>query len=528
MSFETKVHQKLVASEDEIKRNCIAIDLKKFPSGEGGGVPVVSNGNTMWTQEGDSSTIMVASTGSGKTTRIVIPHVISCANAGVSMVITDPKKVIYKTTKSLLDKAGYRTIILDYRNPQYGDRFNSFDVITEKYKAGDEEGAIRMLASFSNTIFESQKNNDDPVWHTGASSYCTGLAQLCFDLFPEEVTFDNIYNLHLQGNEKISGATYLEHYFRVNKGDRSWKSINQVATAPDATKGSYHSVFANGLAPYVLSSSIVDQTKNSTFKVEDIVNEKTAVFIVFPDENSAYDSLITANIDLIFNSLIAIAENTNGCLKRRVCFLLDEFGNLPPLPDIQKKVSLSRARGISWNLVCQSLDQLNVMYGSEISQVIIGNCNNLIYMYSPDIELVKKISKLCGEKDDGTPLYSVDFLRRLNKENGETLFLLERQKAFIGQLPYCSNYCCVKEIDKVDYKMREPQMIEQIDFKTIVEDIRRETIERTMREREKEHEENRKRYDEDKKRRKEEDLNSAISIVDSVICEMIEENNYGS
>lgn len=166
MSFETKVSPDYVqasfASEEEIKKNCVSIDLTKFPTGEGGGIPIVTDGKVMMTLDGDSSTMTVASTGSGKTTRAIIPHAISCANAGVSMVIHDPKADIYKHLKSMLDKAGYKIIVLNYRNPEYGDRFNPYEPAAKLYKEGHTDTAREMNSNFSDTIFSRYKQQASP------------------------------------------------------------------------------------------------------------------------------------------------------------------------------------------------------------------------------------------------------------------------------------------------------------------------------------------------------------------------------
>lgn len=532
MSFETKVSpdyaQASFASEEEIKKNCISIDLTKFPTGEGGGIPVVTDGNVMMTLDGDSSTVTVASTGSGKTTRAIIPHAISCANAGVSMVIHDPKADIYKHLKPMLDKAGYKTIVLNYRNPEYGDRFNPYEPAAKLYKEGHTDTAREMNSNFSDTIFSRYKSDKDPFWHLTSAGYNTGLAELCCQLMPpENVTFDAIFDLHLQGSESFSGSTYMKSYFSKKSDERCWKLIYPVATAPNETRNSLNAVFSGALSTFVQNDAIVDQTSNSTFEIEDLINEKVALFIIARDENSAYDPLITATIDLIYSVLVTRAEENGGILNRRVTFLLDEFGNLPALRDIEKKLTLSRARGISWHLVCQSLDQLSLIYGKERAPIIIGNCNNLIYMYSPDIALVKHISALCGERkgeqisDIKSPLCPVDMLRHLDKYSGETLLLLERQKPFITHLPYITNYYGVEKLDKVDFKKREPQKLERFDFQAVVKEMKKKELEMMMHDDELEHKKKRQRYSEEKRKRKEADPCSAISIVNNVIFEIL-------
>lgn len=533
MSFETKVKpdyaQASFATEEEIRDHCSLLNHKRDCNEIDGGIVVMSDGKISYTINGDSSNMTVGSTGSKKSRNVVMPHILSCAHAGTSMILHDPKGDLYKNTKNVLEKAGYKIRVLDYRNPECGDRYNPLQYGAELYKAGNKDRAREIFRSFSDTIFESVKSEKDPFWHKTSSAYMAGLTELLCQLFPvSEVTIDNIYNLHLQGNEKMAGSNYMKIYFGRHKDERCLKLIYPVITAPEDTKNSLNAVFSGGLNVFVQNDAVVDQTSDSTFRVEDLVNEKTALFIISRDEGSVYDALITAIIDQIYSILVDIAEENGGCLDRKVCFLLDEFGNLAPLSNIEKKLTLSRARGISWHIVCQSLDQLSLVYGKERALIIIGNCNNIVYLYSPDIKLVKHISALCGERsgeilsDIKSPLCPVEMLRHLDKEGGECLMLLDRLHPFITRLPDISQYYGVEPIDKVDIKKRERQKLESIDFKFVVEQIRKSALQKITDDAGKKHEMERRKMFEQKEMFRMWDPYSVRSIIDGVIFELVE------
>lgn len=531
LNFETKVKseyaQAMFATEEEITKKFPTINHRDTKSKRGGGLVVISDGETSVIEESENSTATIGSTGSKKTRNVVMPHVESCARAEKSMVIHDPKSDIYKTMVKRLKKMGYKIVVLDIRDPEYGERYNPLEKPAELYKEGEKDRAREMFKYFADTIFAAVKSEKDPFWHTTSAGYFAGLAELlCIEFPPNEVTIDNIYSLHLQGDTKFGGSTYMKTYFEKRQDERCWKLIYPVATASNDTRNSLNAVFSSGISTFIQNDAVVDQTTNSTFNVEDLVKEKTAVFIISRDEGSVYDALITAIIDQFYTVLTDLAEKSGGCLKRKVSFILDEFGNLTEITDIQKKISLSRARGITWHIVCQSLDQLSLVYGEKKAPIILGNCNNIVYLYSPDIKLVKYISDLCGERAGEaisgfkTPLCPVNMLRHLDKDSGECLMLLHCMNPFITKLPDISQYYGIEPIEKVDVRKRKRQELKTIDFKSIVEKNKREELDKMMEETERRHDEMRRIEREEKERLKTSDPKNVISIIDNVIFSM--------
>jgi len=532
MSYESYVTPNYAhasfATEEEIKNGCDCINHTQSEGGLGGGIVTISNGTTSYTVKGDSSTMTVGGTGSKKSRNVVMPHVLSCAHAGVSMILHDPKGDIYKNIKKTLMELGYKILLLDYRDPRCGEKYNPLLYAAKLYKEGEKDRAREIFMNFADAIFTSVKSEKDPFWHITDAGYFAGLAELLCILYePEMVTIDNIYNLHLQGDMKLGGSTYMKTYFDKNPDERCWKLIYPVAMASTETRNSLNAVFTGALTKFIQNDAVVDQTSGSSFEIKDFVEEKTALFIISRDEGSVYDALITAIIDQIYSILVDTAEKSGGLLKRRVSFILDEFGNLARLTDIERKLTLSRARGISWHIVVQSLDQLSLVYGKDKAPIIIGSCNNIVYLYSSDINLVKHISSLCGERegemitDIKSPLCSVNMLRHFDKESGETLMLLDRMNPFITHLPDISKYCVHNPMEFMDIKIREKEEIKSIDFKTIVEKRKKIELDKIMKAHEEEHERERKRYYEEKKRRLAEDPNSVTTIINNVIFEMV-------
>src|SRR5699024_9433150 len=84
---------------------------------------------------------------------------------------------------------------------------------------------------------------------------------------------------------------------------------------------------------------------------------------------------------------------------RRVQYILDEFGNMPPIDDMDQVMTVCLGRNILFNIVLQSFTQLDNKYG-ESASTIKENCQNLIYIMSNNKDTIEEVSQRAGEKTD--------------------------------------------------------------------------------------------------------------------------------
>lgn len=481
--FETKIPKQInqggFATIEDVKKACAKVDYVNNTA-EAAGVSVISDGKTSYVLDDDGFYFVVGGTGSKKTRDVVAPYICNNAVAGNSMVITDIKGDLYKLLSSRLRENGYRIRVLNFNEPQKGDAYNLMAPIYRDYKNGREDHANRALSHIANMIFQSVQSGKDPFWHTVSESYFMGCELTLFDAFDEEqATIANALNLHIQGLGKINGNFCIKDYYSDNQNAEAWKLMVSTVEAPNDTRNSIHAVYTSALNKLIgQNKGLIRMMSHSTFEAEDLVKEKTALFIISNEESLAVHScLITAMIQQWYDILVNLADRDNGVLERNVVFVLDEFGNLPAIPDFQTKISLSRARGVSWLIVLQSFAQLEYRYGKDVAKTIVGNTANWIYLFSPDLELLKYISELCGEVTDeytGLPrkLLSVNQLRHFEKcnEEGRTecLMLLSRMNPFVSYLPDISQYYGVEPLERLEIPEREEEDIPELDFRSMV------------------------------------------------------------
>lgn len=102
----------------------------------GGGIVVHSDGTIAYVDDSDNSSLTIGSIGSKKSRDVVMPHIVSAAKVGTSMVIHAPKADILKMVRIYLMKQGYRVMVLDFREPERGERYNPFEHAAKLYKSG--------------------------------------------------------------------------------------------------------------------------------------------------------------------------------------------------------------------------------------------------------------------------------------------------------------------------------------------------------------------------------------------------------
>lgn len=145
-----------------------------------------------------------------------------------------------------------------------------------------------------------------------------------------------------------------------------------------------------------------------------------ALFMVTPDYDRSNHFLTSIFVKQLYTVLAKEASiSDTGKCDKEVIFLLDEAGNMPPIDDLANIVTVCLGRGIRFNLILQSYNQLKSLYG-DADATIIRNCGNQIYMLSNEGNTAEEFSKLLGDQTIVTNSRSGEVFG-INKTQTETL-----------------------------------------------------------------------------------------------------------
>ena len=451
---------------------------------EHAGVPLISTENQLWVDDSEYHNLVIGSTGSGKTYAIIMPLARNLIKKGESIIVTDPKGEIYENTYGMLKEKGYNIILLNFRNPQNGNCWNPLTLPYRLYKYGNQDKAIELLDDLAlNILYEENNNNADPFWEKTSADYFSGLALGLFeDAKEEEININSISLMTTVGEEKFGASTFIKEYFN-GKDPASAAAINASSTilAPSETKGSILAVFKQKIKLFASRENLSEMLSHSDFELSEIGHKKTAMFIIIQDEKKTYHSLATILVKQCYETLIDVAQESGGKLPIRTNFLLDEFANMPPLKDVTTMITAARSRRIRFTLIIQNFAQLNQVYGKENAETIKGNCGNMIYLISSELNVLEEISKMCGEvkskekdKTASTPLVTVSDLQRMKM--WEMILLRTRLQPFKTKLTPDFKIDWGKKYEKGDYPTREKMPVNVFDLKEFVKGKKKDKL----------------------------------------------------
>lgn len=433
--------------EENVMASLEMIDLRAetYPTC---GMPIISDGRRAYVSGDDSHGLIMGSTGSKKTRLFVQPMMHMIARAGESVICTDPKGELFERTSGLFQKLGYRVQVFNLREPTRSCGWNPLFKAREYLLANQYDKAVSLIDDLAASLFPPKTGTKaDPFWDNMSRVLFRFFAHLVVDgvkvFNRDQVNFRQFLFLleHLNGGETAScdGLTndLAESYPEWSRVHSCYASLRHGSDRTfENILISYQSeiayLFDNGNLLRMLSTSELDLSRIGT--------QKTALFIIMPDEKTTYHALVSLLVKRAYEDLISTAQRCAGhALPIRVNFMLDEFCNLPAIPDMSAMISAARSRNVRFYLVVQSLRQLTDKYGSNAG-TIRGNCNDWAFLTSRELELLQELSALCGTKEDGQPLITVSQLQRLNKRRGETLMMCSRLYPFVSHLADIDDY----------------------------------------------------------------------------------------
>lgn len=364
-----------------------------------GGIPVTHMDGKYYYSDKFDHTLIIGSTGSGKTISCILPLIFNLGSAGESMVINDTKGELYSYTSDYLKKKGYKVKIVNLRDALASDGWNPLHLPYKYYKENNIDEAGDMIENFSKSLCKNLSSKD-MYWEKSATAV---LSALCYALIEDatdesQVNLYSIYNLLVEhGNKSIDRFNSLDLYFQSKPfGSLAKMSYATGSFAKGETRATLFSVLATVIKMFS-DTGIANLTSRTDFELQDIGKEKTAVFLIIPDEKESRHELATLFIDQCYQALVNTAQTMpNGKMPIRINFILDEFANMPPISSISNKITVSRSRNIRFYLVLQDFDQLKETY-KESAGTIKSNCTNWIYLLTADNDTAKEISTRLGK-----------------------------------------------------------------------------------------------------------------------------------
>ncbi len=427
--------------QDELAQCLTEIDLTKeqYPVG---GVPLLVKDQKAYVDGNDNHTIIFGATGSKKTRMFAMPSIGIFARAGESFVVTDPKGELYQKTVGEVRACGHQVYCLNLRQLRQGVTWNPLALPYEYYHRGKKSKALEMVNELA-TMIIGQDSTDETFWTNSGISVLIGFILLLFEkATKEECNLKSLIELwnKYQEHRKAFMDTVKDAY----KNTMVYQKLSALDNASDKTVGSIEAFLVMGFNKLAINDELVCFLSQPGIDLKELATQKAAVYLIVPDENKSYHFIVSLFLEQLYEVMIQAAQSRpDNQLPVRINFLIDEFANIPRLENMESMITAARSRNIRFHLIIQSMKQLEQKY-QENAAVICSNCNNWVYLYSKEYELLQEISRLCGEvvydNNMRLPLFSEFDLQHLSKENGEALVLVGRSFPCISNLADINEY----------------------------------------------------------------------------------------
>ncbi len=343
-------------------------------------------------RESFQNVCVMARVGAGKTSRYIIPNVLDKAKRNCSMVINDPKGEVFEATSGYLQARGFRVLTI---NPEDLERSSRFNPLLEAKNDIELEQVAEILIRAG-----SGSSGKDVFWDNGAIRLIAVLLKLLQRAGAQDPGYFTLGNLyHLLQNFGTDGAPLDDFvikwaYDPLNPSDATlWEEWKGATTGNPNAVQSFALTALTSLRAFT-NCNMVELTAGSSFDLESIRGERTAIFFIIPAQHAEYYGFWTS---VFFRSVF------NACMRRMPtpatlpCYILyDEFGH-SMIPSFVSVANTIRGYRVSLSIVLQSIAQLSARYGRDYALSIQGGFNTYLTYSGADLETARFFETIAGK-----------------------------------------------------------------------------------------------------------------------------------
>ena len=415
------------ASEAEIKRTFAQVPYEPVLWRQGKHLPKVQGivvgglfsrtGVTALVDSGDIHLLMIGAAGVGKTANFLYPCIEYACASGMSWLCTDTKGDLFRNYAGIAQKYyGYQTSILDLRNPTCSDGDNILGMVNkymDLYLENPENLAVKAKAEkyakiTAKTIISSgggdaSSYGQNAFFYDAAEGLLTSVILLISEYCPKEQRhIVSVFKLiqDLLAPSPVKGKNQFQLLMQKLPADHKakWFAGAALNTAEQAM-ASVLSTAMSRLNAFLDSEMEQILCFDSTMDTETFCNSKSAIFIVLPEEDSTKYFMVSLFLQQIYREMLSIADEHGGKLPNRVVIFGDEIGTIPKIESLEMLFSAGRSRRISMVPIIQSFAQLQKNYGKDGSEIIVDNCQGVLFGgFAPNSESAEILSKALGNK----------------------------------------------------------------------------------------------------------------------------------
>lgn len=411
-----RIYRQVTFAPDEWRRKVRKHSLSELPQGIIVGCWNKGGETIAMVDDADVHCMMVGAAGCGKTAYWLYPNLEYACASGMSFLTTDTKGDLYRNYgKIAKDCYGYNVAVIDLRNPTKSDGNNLLHLVNkymDLHKTVPGDVAYRAKAEkyakiISKTLIygdgDASAYGQNAFFYDSAEGLLTSVILLIAEFAePRERHIVSVFKLiqELMAPSGVKGKNQFQLLMDRLPADHKarWFSGAALSTG-DQAMASIMSTAMSRLNAFLDSEMEQVLCFDTAIDAERFCYEKSAVFIVMPEENPNSFFMVSLLIQQLYREILAVADDNGGRLPNRAMFYCDEFGTLPTIQSAEMMYSASRSRRLSIVSIIQSYQQLEKNYGKEGAAIIQDNCQITIAGgFAPSSETADIISKSLGSR----------------------------------------------------------------------------------------------------------------------------------
>ena len=368
----------------------------------------------------DVHCLMIGASGVGKTAFFLYPNLEFACASGMSYLALDTKGDLARNYGTIAKKCyGYHVSVIDLRNPTRSDGSNLLTLINRYMdiarehpdnlaaRAKAEKYAKILAKTIVNPGGDEQDRGRNAFFYDAAEGLLTSVILLLAEYVPpdsaghEKRHIVSVFKLVQEllapsGQGKKTGFQIL-----MDNLPSTHKARRFAGAALNTSEQGMASVMSTVLSRLnAFLDSELEQVLcfDSAIDAEHFAAEKSAIFLVLPEEDSTKNFMAGLMIQNLSRELFSVADEHGGKLQNRVVFYCDELGTMPPF-DVLPLFSAGRSRKLTLVPIIQSLAQLEKNYGKEGAEIIGDNCQDTIFGgFAPNSQTAETLSKALGSR----------------------------------------------------------------------------------------------------------------------------------
>ena len=364
---------------------------------------------------GDVHALMIGAAGVGKTAYWLYPCIEYACASGISFLTTDTKGDVMRNYGRIAKEYGYKVSVIDLRNPTRSNGNNLLHLVNKYmdlykehpsqlvYKAKAEKYAKIISKTIILSGMDAASFGQNAYFYDAAEGILTAtillVAEFCEPKKRHIVSVFKVIQELLAPSQK-KGKNQFQQLMDLLPNDHKAKWF--AGSALNTAEQSMASVMSTALSRLnAFLDSELEQLLcfDTEIDAEKLCSEKSAIFIIMPEENPNTFFMISLIIQQLYREILAVADEMGGKLKNRCIFFCDEYGTLPKIQDAEMIFSASRSRRLQIVPIIQSFSQLDKNYGKEGAEIIVDNTQLTIFGgFAPNSTSAEVLSKALGSR----------------------------------------------------------------------------------------------------------------------------------